>query len=80
MGSPGSSSGGSTNGDARAASDADVVETVRIPHRHARLLAHALTPMCQALAHSHLGKTIGDSLTVVSIYVVDVLAPEYFFF
>jgi len=35
VGSPGSSSGGSTNGDARAASDADVVETVRIPHGHA---------------------------------------------
>ena len=35
VGSPGSSSGGSTNGDARATSDADVVETVRIPHGHA---------------------------------------------
>jgi hypothetical protein len=34
VGSPGSSSGGSTNGDARAASDADVVETVRIPRGH----------------------------------------------
>jgi hypothetical protein len=35
VGSPGSSSGGSTNGDARAASDADVVETVRISRGHA---------------------------------------------
>ncbi len=35
VGSPGSSSGGSTNGDARAASDADVIETVRVPHGHA---------------------------------------------
>lgn len=35
VGSPGSSSGGSTNGDVRAASDADVVETVRIPRGHA---------------------------------------------
>jgi len=34
VGSPGSSSGGSTNGDARVASDADVVETVRVPHGH----------------------------------------------
>ena len=33
--SPGSSSGGSINGDARVASDVDVVETVRIPHGHA---------------------------------------------
>ncbi|KAI0297577.1 hypothetical protein B0F90DRAFT_1811056 [Multifurca ochricompacta] len=32
VGSPGSSSGASTNGDTRAASDADVVETVRVPH------------------------------------------------
>ena len=80
MGSPGSSSGGSMNGDARAASDTDVVEMVQIPHQHARLLAHALTPMHQALVHSHLGKTIGDYLTVVSKYVVDVPAPKYIFF
>jgi len=33
--SPGSSSGASTNGDARVASDADVIETVRVPHVHA---------------------------------------------
>ena len=33
-GSPGSSSGGSTNGDTRPVSDADVVETIRIPHGH----------------------------------------------
>ena len=65
VGSPGLSSGGLMNGDACAASDADVVETVWIPHGHARLLTHALTPMCQALAHSHLGKTIGESLTVL---------------
>jgi len=32
VGSPGSSSDASTSGDARAASDADVVETVRVPH------------------------------------------------
>ncbi|KAI0299851.1 hypothetical protein BC826DRAFT_993729 [Russula brevipes] len=34
VGSPGSSSGASTNGDPRAASDADVIETVRVPHVH----------------------------------------------
>jgi hypothetical protein len=33
--SPGSSSDASTSGDARAASDADVIETVRVPHVHA---------------------------------------------
>jgi hypothetical protein len=32
--SPGSSSDASTSGDARAASDADVIETVRVPHVH----------------------------------------------
>jgi hypothetical protein len=35
VGSPGSSSGASTNGDPRVASDADVIETVRVPHVHA---------------------------------------------
>jgi serum/glucocorticoid-regulated kinase 2 len=34
VGSPGSSSGGSTNGDARAVSDIDVVETVRLSNMH----------------------------------------------
>ena len=34
MSSPGSSSDASTSGDARAASDADVIETVRVPHVH----------------------------------------------
>ncbi|KAI9429615.1 hypothetical protein BJY52DRAFT_1352429 [Lactarius psammicola] len=32
VGSPGSSSGASTNGEGRAASDPDIVETVRAPH------------------------------------------------
>jgi hypothetical protein len=35
VGSPGSSSGGSTNGDSRGASDDDVIETVRLPNVHA---------------------------------------------
>ena len=34
MGSTGSSNGDSTNSDARAASDADIIETVRVPHVH----------------------------------------------
>jgi hypothetical protein len=35
IGIPGSSSDASTNGDARATSDGDVFETVRVPHVHA---------------------------------------------
>jgi hypothetical protein len=35
MGIPGSSSDASTSGDARATSDGDVFETVRVPHVHA---------------------------------------------